>query len=218
MCNQRERLIGFIYNEGDAAELREVREHVEACAECRVEIGALRNVRDDLLAWDVPPSEPVWRPFTPAPPVAPVAWWRQAPAWTMVAAASVMLVAGFAGGAVAHGFGQESQGAPSTQVASAISPTTTPDLTAIEGRLRDFDARLVRIANSPAPQNDDYSALMAEIDSLRELNAKLVQLVNGFDAQWDKVWRTVDINNTAVHDKVRNLQQAVQQIVQGTSK
>jgi hypothetical protein len=214
MCNQRERLIGFIYNEGDAAELREVHEHVEGCAECRAEVAALRSVREDLLAWDVPASESVWRPFTPAP-VAHVSWWRQVPAWAMAAAASVMLVAGFAGGALAHGFARESTvAAPQTAVATNNSAPQAPDLTAIENKLRDFDARLVRISNTAAPQNDDYSALTAEIDSLRVLNAKLVQLVNGFDARWDAIMKTIEMNNGVLGSKVRNLEQAVQAIAQ----
>lgn len=211
MCNQRERLIGFIYNEGDAAELREVHEHVEGCAECRAEIAALRNVRDDLLAWDVPPSESVWRPFQAAPVAKPV-WWRQMPAWAMAAAASVMLVGGFAGGAVAHGLTQE------TVVASG--QTTQADLDARDAKLRDellravrtdLDARIVRASNASL-QTDDHAKLQAEIAQLRELNAKLVELVNGFDAQWQRVWHTVNMNGDTLGGKVRNLEQVVQAI------
>lgn len=222
MCNQRERLIGFIYNEGEAAELREVQQHLEECAECRTEVGALRNVREDLLAWDVPPAESVWRPFTPKP-AAPVAWWRQAPAWTMAAAASVMLIAGFTGGAVAHSFAQE----PTVATTPANSPAQVPvaltaaELAAVENKLRaefrsaadTLDAKLVRVSG-PAQAADNHAALTAEIAMLRDLNAKLVQIVNGFDAQWEKVFRTVETNSIAVNDKVRNLQQAVQQIAQ----
>jgi hypothetical protein len=133
----------------------------------------------------------------------------------MAAAASVMLVAGFAGGALAHGFARESTvAAPQTAVATNNSAPQAPDLTAIENKLRDFDARLVRISNTAAPQNDDYSALTAEIDSLRVLNAKLVQLVNGFDARWDAIMKTIEMNNGVLGSKVRNLEQAVQAIAQ----
>lgn len=268
MCNQRERLIGYIYNEGDAAELREVKQHLDECAECRTEVGALRNVRDDLLSWDVPPTESVWRPFAVAP-VASVAWWRQVPAWTLAAAASVVLIAGFAGGVVAQGFAKESTvvaGAPNAELdalraemrtavgnldarlvrSAAALPATgggTDAMTAEITRLRDLnavlraemqtaigdlDARLVRVSTSaaaPVPAGlregegtENHAELIAEIAMLRELNDKLVQLVNGFDAQWEKVWRTVEMNNGAVNDKVRNLEKAVLQIAQSPSK
>src|SRR3989337_264551 len=97
MCNQRERLIGFIYGEDSVADRGEVQQHLDTCAECRAEIAALRSVREDLLAWDVPPAESVWKPFVAPAPIAP--WWRQMPAWALATAAGVMLLSGFAGGA-----------------------------------------------------------------------------------------------------------------------
>ena len=99
MCDERERLIGYVYDECDPAERRVIEEHLEGCGTCRAEIGGLRGVRQDLLAWDVPPHEAVWRPLVP-PPVVP--WYRQVPAWAMAAAAGVMFLVGAAGGVVTH--------------------------------------------------------------------------------------------------------------------
>lgn len=97
MCNDRERLIAYIYGDGDAADRQQIESHVETCDGCRQEIRELRRTREDLLAWDVPNHVSVWTPF--APPVA-VPWHRQVPRWAMAAAASLMLVAGAAGGAL----------------------------------------------------------------------------------------------------------------------
>ena len=77
MCDERERLIGYLYDEADAAERRQVDAHLLECHVCRAEIAALRRVREDLLAWDVPDHEPIWRPV--APP-APARTWSQVPA------------------------------------------------------------------------------------------------------------------------------------------
>ena len=101
MCDERERLIGFVYDDCDPAEQREIERHVDGCDTCRREIGALRNVRQDLLAWDVPSHEPIWRPLVPAPIVSS---WRQIPVWTLAAAASVMFAVGAAllAGLLAH--------------------------------------------------------------------------------------------------------------------
>jgi hypothetical protein len=98
MCDERERLIGYLYDECDAEERRQVETHLESCPTCRAEIGGLQSVRTDLLAWNVPEHAPVWRPM-PAAVAPPVVWWRQTPGWALAAAATVVLAAGLAGGA-----------------------------------------------------------------------------------------------------------------------
>jgi anti-sigma factor RsiW len=95
MCDQRERLMDYLYDEAAPADRREVEGHLESCAECRSEMRAFRRVREDLLAWDVPAYESVWTPFAPAPSVP---WHRQVPAWAMSAAAGLMLLLGAGGG------------------------------------------------------------------------------------------------------------------------
>ena len=96
MCDERERLIGYLYGETSSAERQEVELHLADCHICRAEIGGLRSVREDLLAWDVPAHEPVWRPVAAAPPVP---FWRAVPSWGLLAAAaSLIFTAGIAGG------------------------------------------------------------------------------------------------------------------------
>lgn len=140
MCDERERLIGYLYDEADAAERRQVDAHLLECHVCRAEIAALRRVREDLLAWDVPDHEPIWRPV--APP-APARTWSQVPAWALAAAAGLVFTAGVAGGAATRVFWPESRpapavasvGTPATPVAST-APTMGPtDLAALEARV-----------------------------------------------------------------------------------
>lgn len=101
MCEQRDRLIGYLYDECDAEERQLIDRHLETCHTCRDEIGGLRQVREDLLGWDVPARESVWQPF--APP-RPAPWWREVPTWALAAAASVTFLAGAAGGAATYAF------------------------------------------------------------------------------------------------------------------
>jgi exonuclease VII small subunit len=102
MCDQRERLIGYLYDEdGDAAERGALDAHLVQCADCRREIQDLRRVRADLLAWDVPGTPDVWRPFSAQEPRA---WWTQVPAWALASAAGLLLMAGLAGGVSARAF------------------------------------------------------------------------------------------------------------------
>lgn len=101
MCEQRERLIGYLYDECDAEERQLIDRHLETCHTCREEISGFRQVREDLLGWDVPARESVWQPF--APP-RPAPWWREVPTWALAAAASVTFLAGAAGGAATYAF------------------------------------------------------------------------------------------------------------------
>lgn len=138
MCDERERLIGYLYEEADAAERRQVEAHLSECHVCRSEIAALRRVREDLLAWDVPDHEPIWRPVAPAPPAR---GWSQVPARALAAAAGLVFTAGVAGGAATRVLWPESRpaavasvGAPATP--AATSPTMGPtDLAALETRV-----------------------------------------------------------------------------------
>jgi anti-sigma factor RsiW len=187
MCNQRERLIGYVYNEGDPSDLAEVQRHVDECAECRAEIAGLRSVRQDLLAWDVPERESVWRPFVAAP-VTP--WWRQVPAWAMAAAAGVMLLIGATGGVVAQALVPDQSIARDSQnVAAPAGPVlTSADLSAAEQRLlarleqsmSSVGARVQQVSNrsqSMQALEGDHSDLTKELISLREQNQAQLDLI-----------------------------------------
>jgi hypothetical protein len=196
MCDERERLIGFVYDECEPAERREVERHLEGCVTCRREISGLRGTRQDLLAWDVPNHESVWRPFVP-PPVIPS--WRQIPMWTLAAAASVMFAVGAAGGVATHvvlsrGVAGPMQArltppppaGPQDQVESARAGAT--ELAALEdriyARLRQTEARMQSMSShvtgralsqavSTGPSTAD---LLQELRYLRELQAAQTSL------------------------------------------
>src|SRR4051812_42477960 len=105
MCDERERLIGYVYDECDASERNLVNHHLETCEVCREEIAGLRATREDLLAWDVPDHGSVWKPFAPAR-LRP--WWREVPAWAMAAAATLVFMVGLGGGVVGQALMQRS--------------------------------------------------------------------------------------------------------------
>jgi anti-sigma factor RsiW len=139
MCDERERLIGYVYDECGDGERRQIEDHLESCAVCRREIAGLRHVREDLLAWDVPAHEPIWRPFVPAP-ARPS--WRDVPAWALAVAASLVLLVGAAGGvvtvaALAPGHADVSAAARSSSSSSSgiATPVTAADLNALEARV-----------------------------------------------------------------------------------
>jgi anti-sigma factor RsiW len=144
MCDERERLIGYVYGEGDSAERRTIADHLEQCPECRTEIAGLERTRQDLLAWDVPRHDPIWRPVAP---VARQPFWREVPGWAMAAAAGLVLSSGVTGGVAARWLVPVAPALATTTAATAVSaplqsakpqPDASPtavDLAGLEQRL-----------------------------------------------------------------------------------
>ena len=135
MCEQREHLLDYLYDEASPTGRRDIEQHLESCDECRDELRAFRNVREDLLAWSVPNPPSVWKAFAPAPVVP---WHRQVPAWAMAAAASLMFVLGSAGGFAAQRMTDGRAGtAGATVVPAGLSQAPLLDSKAIRSLIRE---------------------------------------------------------------------------------
>src|SRR5689334_22822322 len=131
MCEQREQLLDYLYDEASPTSRREVERHLEECSECRDEIRAFRNVREDLLAWGVPNPPSVWTAFAPAPVVP---WHKQVPAWAMAAAASLMLLVGSAGGFIAHSVVDGSSAGVNASVAPPVASPVITQASALDSK------------------------------------------------------------------------------------
>lgn len=148
MCDERERLLDYVYDACDASERRTIEAHLEGCEDCRGEISGLRTVRLDLLAWHVPKHDSVWKPFAPAR-VAP--WYREVPAWALVAAATVMFMLGLAGGVVSRQLlPAQSAVAKSVPPAVVATPTLPPDLTSAQ--ITAMEQRIMKAVDSRLSQ------------------------------------------------------------------
>jgi hypothetical protein len=122
MCDERERLLDYLYDACDADERQAVERHLQVCSDCRVEVSELRAVRLDLLAWEVPEHGSVWQPFAPAR-LKP--WYREVPVWALAAAASLTFLLGLGGGLVS----QSLVPAPRTAASAPPAAVLTPQLT-----------------------------------------------------------------------------------------
>jgi hypothetical protein len=152
MCDERERLIGYVYDECDPDERQVIAGHVASCEACQQEIAGLQRVRSDLLAWEVPEYESVWRPF--APPRQPS--WRDLPVWALAAAAVLLLLAGGAGGAFTYAMLPHrpvlaAAASPAVAAVPVADVVHTADLDALEARLTEklqdaVDARVKLVA------------------------------------------------------------------------
>jgi anti-sigma factor RsiW len=102
MCNERDRLIAYLYDECDARERDAVREHLDACDECRTEGAGPVGPRGICSRGMRRRTSRLWRPVCRRARRARGGGrcrhgrWRPRP--------RVVLVAGAGGGVAAHAF------------------------------------------------------------------------------------------------------------------
>ena len=223
MCNQREKLIGYVYDECEPAERAAVQGHLETCAECRTEIAALRSVRSDLQSWQVPDHESVWRPFAPAP--AP-SWWQQVPRWAMAAAAGIVMISGAAGGAVSYiALNQPPVHAAQIAEAQPVSVVTPNDVYALEQRLRTLvkvevdrlNSQVQLVSSRPAVQMTAdqevafHTAFDKQLTELRAATESQREAINSVYFKFDQMQKGFDLRHAVVSTRVANLASALEQ-------
>ncbi len=181
MCEERHLILDYLYDEATPASRREVEQHLEGCDECRDEVRAFRNVREDLLAWGVPNPPSVWTPFAPAPIVP---WHKQVPAWAMAAAASLMLLVGTAGGFVAHSV-VDSSAVPADSAAAVTVPAELTQASALNSNailalIREELANAARATSGKLTPVNNTPARPFQLDPNAEarLLARVSDLVN----------------------------------------
>src|SRR5829696_489974 len=102
MCEEKELLVGYLYDDLADGQRAAFESHLRGCADCRTELKALRGVRADLASWA--PPEPDFgfrvvrggrdaaaRDAVAAPVSSWRAWWT--PAAGLAAAAVLVLAA-----------------------------------------------------------------------------------------------------------------------------
>jgi hypothetical protein len=177
MCEDKELLVGYLYDDLADSDRARFEAHLRACGACRDELKAMRAVRADLAAWA--PPEPdfgfrvvrggrdaaerdVMRPAV-APPLSWRAWWT--PAAGLAAAAVLVLAAaaslahvevhrGPDGITVRSGW---SASAPAAASATGVSyGETRPN---VQGAMVPASARAAGAAGAaPAPQRGQVDA------------------------------------------------------------
>jgi len=214
MCNEREQLIGYLYDEGDAAEREAVRRHLEKCAECRAEIASLRSVREDLTAWEVPEHGSVWRPFTaaPTPP-----WWHQVPQWAMAAAAGIVLATSVAGGAVTHAFMPHATPVAQAQTAPAgATQVTAPaelaamqqEIIRLRAELGQLNVRMLQTsaaAVTPSMEAALHKTFDAQLADLRVQSEKQLGVVEGLYNDFSSYKKSILTRVSGMDSKISDL-------------
>jgi anti-sigma factor RsiW len=201
MCDERERLIEYLYEECDPREKAEVQAHVADCETCRTEIAGLRGVRQDLLAWSVPAAAPMWRPQQPDRAAAS---WRDMPLWTLAAAAALVILAGLTGGLVSHLLaplgGRATLSAESTAVqsdpqATGLASPGTADLARMAERIDELEAKLTKVelvASHQSTRDAGLVPVVADRSGVADLQRRLRGLE---EMQRDQIRFNVELNN-----------------------
>ena len=150
MCEEKDLLVTYLYDEADAAERRAFETHLAGCAECRTELEALRSVRGRMRAWSPPDADLGFQIVRTGVATAPRR--RAAPAWGLAAAAVLVLAAAAAIANIEVRYGNDGlvirtgwnrpAAAPAEATASAPAPTPVDfkqELAALDRRLQDLE-------------------------------------------------------------------------------
>ncbi|MEO8520716.1 MAG: zf-HC2 domain-containing protein [Acidobacteriota bacterium] len=210
MCESKELLVSFLYDELATGERQAFERHLAECVACREEVDGLRSTQRQLGRWSPPAPdlgfEIIRTPAAPLPASRP-AWGGL---WGLAAAAVLVLAAG---AALAHievrygadglvlrtGWAQTPAAAVTTTAVqtpapAALAPAAWAQQTeALERRIRDLEASLGAQAKAVPAQSDAedravlrrVSALVAESEARQQrvMTTHLARLTQDIDAR-----------------------------------
>ena len=202
-CDDKERLVAFLYGEASDRERAEVQTHLGGCLACAEEVEELRAVRADLAAWQPPHANLGFR-IVREPVTTGRRWWH-VPTWAPVAMAAGLLLALAASVQVEYGNGTivvrtgwvTTGGEPASVARGAAGPARPPAqpasqsesgamseadvraaLAALESRLR-AEMATVRTASAPVSATSgaglDRATLVTQVEGLIEASERRQQ-------------------------------------------
>ncbi len=209
MCDSKELLVSYLYDELDRREKESFRTHLASCADCRDEIAGLRTTQAHLTAWA--PPEPdlgfqIVRRASAHPPPAPRV--RLNPLWGLAAAAVLVLAAGAALAHIEVRYGTEglvlrtgwnSNPSPGTSSVAGIASAGgvmpidwKQQAESLEQRLRQLETSLQQTAPASARSDAADAAVLRRVSDLvgqsekrqeRAMGERLTQMAQDIDAR-----------------------------------
>jgi len=220
MCDSKELLVGFLYDEIDPVSKRTFERHLMTCADCREELAALGATREQIALWAPPDADLGFRIVRGATEPAPsrFRFFSFSPAWGFAAAALLLLAlgAGIANLDVRYGTDGLAVRTGWHHGADVQAAVTQVDWKAqaqqLDRRLRDLE----RAASQPsAIQNVSASSAMSDTELLqrvrdivgqsetrqqRAVAARLTDLMREYDAQRRLDLATIDQGMTRLQN------------------
>jgi hypothetical protein len=177
LCDDKEQLVAYLYDELDGITRRRIDDHLRVCAACAGEVEALSGVRRELAGW-MPPEVALGFTIVQSTPAAepvsaaPARRWPSVPAWAQAAAAVLVIAAGLAianlqvrygadGLVVTTGWmtpatARQAPAPAEARAASGAAPEWQPAMAALEASLRE-QIRASRASEAPASRAADLS-------------------------------------------------------------
>jgi hypothetical protein len=203
MCDSKELLISYLYDELDSADKQRFRAHLAECPECREEVAGLHSTQRHLAAWTPPEPDLGFHIVrSSAPPVAAPRV-RMSPLWGLAAAAVLVLAAGAAIANVEVQYGPQgfvartgwnTAGDSAGAAATATGPMTVDfkqQAEALERRVRELEAAAQAVPASAGTDAGDaevlrrVSQMMDERQTRQEraMAVRIAELTRDIDAR-----------------------------------
>jgi len=202
MCDSKELLVGFLYDEIDPVSKRTFERHLLTCADCRDELAELGATREQIALWAPPDAELGFRIVRGAaePAPSPSRWFSFSPAWGLAAAALIMLAIGAAIANLDVRYGSDGLVVRTGwNHAAGVQASVTPvdwkaQAEELDRRLRDLEqasAARSAVQNASASELSDAELLQrvrdivgqSETRQQRVTAARLTDLMREVDAQ-----------------------------------
>ncbi|MBW8712701.1 MAG: zf-HC2 domain-containing protein [Acidobacteria bacterium] len=240
MCESKELLVSFLYNEIDPADKRMFEKHLATCSECREELAELGDTRAQIGLWTPPDADLGFRIVRePKPSRRP--WFQFSPAWGLAAAAVLLLAIGAAIANLDVRYGSDGlvvrtgwNHAVDPTAASAAANVTPVDWKTqtdqLDRRLRDLEHTLSSRSSSPV-QNASAADLtddqvlqrvreivgQSESRQQRAFAARLADLMREVDAQRRLDLATIDQGLTRLQNSSSVTKDLVQRLAVRTA-
>ncbi len=209
MCDSKELLVGFLYDEIDPVSKRSFERHLLTCADCRDELAELGATREQIPLWAPPDADLGFRivrgAAEPAPPRP--RWFFLSPAWGLAAAAIILFAIGAAIANLDVRYGSDGLVVRTGWTHAADAQAVTPvawqaQAEELDRRLRDLEqaaAAQSNVQNASASDVSDAQLLQrvrdivgqSETRQQRAVAARLTELMKEYDAQ-----RRLDLAST----------------------
>jgi len=236
MCESKELLVSFLYNEIEPADKRMFEKHLATCSECREELAELGATRAQIGLWTPPDADLGFRIVRePKPSRRP--WFQFSPAWGLAAAAVLLLAIGAAIANLDVRYGSDGlvvrtgwNHAVDPTAASAAANVTPVDWKAqtdqLDRRLRDLERTVSSRSSSPV-QNASAADLTDDqvLQRVREIvgqsesrqQRRLIDLMREVDAQRRLDLATIDQGLTRLQNSSSVTKDLVQRLAVRTA-
>jgi len=233
MCESKELLVSYLYNEIDPVSKREFQTHLATCVECREELAELGATRAQIATWTPPDADLGFRIIreTESPKRR---WFEFSPAWGLAAAAVLLLAIGAAvanldvrygsdGLVVRTGWNRVADVAQQSSVAGATPVDWKTRADQLDRRLRELEqtmsSRGASVVQNASMSEERVREIVGQSETRQEraVASRLTELMREVDAQRRLDLVTIDQGLTRLQNSSSMTKDLVQRLAVRTA-